>query len=109
DDTGWVCPLKVRRHWPLDSSHSRSVLSPLPERAQRPSGLNATDLTSPVCPLKVRRHWALATSHSRTVSSTLPERAQRPSGPHATEITPAVCSLKVCFSQPSTKRRWARE
>jgi len=54
DITDHGCPLKVRRHWPLDTSYSGSVWSSLPERAQRPSGLHDTEVTEHGCSSKVR-------------------------------------------------------
>src|SRR5438128_675064 len=77
------------------SSHNRSVLSSLPDRAQQPSGLHDTESTLFVCPSKERRHLPLDTSHSRSVLSQLPERAKRPSGLHDTEVTVFVCPSKV--------------
>ena len=38
-----VCPSKVLTHFPLLISHSRRVLSQLPDKAQRPSALRATE------------------------------------------------------------------
>ena len=69
------------------SSQTRTVLSSLPERAKRPSELNATDLITPVCPPNVRRHTPDAASHRRTVLSAPPESAIRPSALSATVCT----------------------
>src|SRR5687767_6673556 len=77
------------------NSHSRSVLSVLPERAKRPLGLNDTEFSLCVCPSKVRRHLLLETSHSRSVLSWLPERTKRPSGLNDTEFTQPACPVKV--------------
>src|SRR5439155_24573896 len=73
----------------------RDVVSKLPDRAQRPSGLHDTEVTVSVCPSKVRRHLPLDTSHSRSVLSALIERVKRPSGLHDTEVTWSVCPSKV--------------
>src|SRR5438067_557389 len=75
--------------------HSRSVSSLLPERAQRPSGLHETEVTSLVCPSKVQRHLPVNASHSRNVRSELPERTKQPSGLHDTECTQPLWPSKM--------------
>src|SRR5207302_5580995 len=80
------------------SSHSRSVLSSLPERTKRPSALHDTELTLFVWPSKERRHLPLPPSHNLSV--TPPERAKRPSGLHATAVTVSVCHSKEWCTLP---------
>ena len=65
--------------WPLATSHRMMVLSRLPEAKVRPSGVNATENTTPVCvfsgaPLGLPS----ATSHRMIVLSKLPETRVRP-------------------------------
>ena len=56
------------------ASHSRTVLSPLPEAMRVPSGLNATLDTASVWPVSGwPTGWPVSASHSRTVLSSLPE------------------------------------
>ena len=50
--------------WPVSASHSRIVLSALPETMRCPSGLKATLFTAPVWPV---RGWPVFGSHSRRV------------------------------------------
>ena len=48
------------------SSHSRAVLSLLPDATIRPSGLKHTDFTPSPCPSSVLAHAPVSASHSRT-------------------------------------------
>ena len=60
--------------WPVSASHTRTVLSPLPETMRVPSGLNATAITASVWPVSGGPiGWPVAASHTRTVLSLLPE------------------------------------
>ena len=59
------------------SSQSRSVLSSLPERQKRPSGLKATEVTVSVCPSNVRTHWPVEASQSRSVLSPSSEASRK--------------------------------
>src|SRR5260221_196682 len=52
---------------PADKSQSRTVLSSLPRRAQRASGVSATEVTLPMCPSSVARHWPVDRSQYRTM------------------------------------------
>ena len=54
-----VCPFSIRRHAPVSTSHTRSVLSALPDTARRPSGVTLTLLTQSLCPSKVRKSAGL--------------------------------------------------
>ena len=82
----------VRKHllgapigWPVLLSHSRTVLSSLPETMRLPSGLNATLVTPCVWPISgAPMGWPVSASHSRTVLSSLPETMRLPSGLNAT-------------------------
>ena len=49
------------------SSHSRAVLSLLPDATIRPSGLKHTELTQRPYPSSVLAHAPVSASHSRTV------------------------------------------
>ena len=74
--------------WPVAASHTRTVLSQLPETMRVPSGLNATLHTASVWPVSGwPTGWPVAASHSRTVLSALPETMRVPSGLNATLIT----------------------
>ena len=56
--------------WPVAASHSRTVLSALPEAMRLPSGLNATLFTLPcVAGQRLADGWPVPASHSRTVLS----------------------------------------
>ena len=69
----------------MSASHTRTVLSPLPEAMRLPSGLNATLDTAPVCPVSGwPTGWPVAASQTRTVLSSLPEAIRLPSGLNAT-------------------------
>ena len=46
---------KTTRHTPLSRSHTRSVLSQLPDTARRPSGVTLTLLTEELCPSSVAK------------------------------------------------------
>ena len=74
------CPSRTRRHVPDSTSQIRTVLSDEPERASRPSALQATLQTEPECPSRTRRHFPDSTSQIRTVLSYEPERARRAVG-----------------------------
>ena len=77
--------------WPVAASHSRTVLSALPEARRVPSGLNATLDTASVWPVSGwPMGWPVAASHSRTVLSSLPEAMRVPSGLNATLVTASV-------------------
>src|SRR5882724_10134549 len=43
--TGRRSPVRSRSFWPVLTSHSRTVLSSMPEASQRPSGLKAMEYT----------------------------------------------------------------
>ena len=60
---------KIRLGHSYTSSHTRAVLSALPDANVRPSGLKLTDLTPCPCPSSVLAHAPVSTSHSRTVLS----------------------------------------
>src|SRR3954471_5280636 len=86
DTTAWsslnhVVPVPVSR------SQSRSVLSQELERARRPSGRTATDVTKLLWPSSTRRLSPVSKSQSRSVLPPEPERARRPSGRTATAVT----------------------
>ena len=70
---------------PVETSHKRSVLSRLPETAERPSALRQTEATEEVWPSNVRTHCPVETSHKRSVLSWLPESRQQPSALKQTE------------------------
>ena len=75
--------------WPVSASHSRTVLSPLPEAIRCPSGLNATLITKLVPVIGWPIGLPVSASHSRTVVSMLPEAMRLPSGLNATLYHPA--------------------
>ncbi len=57
-----------RSGWPVSASHSRTVLSSLPETMRLPSGLNATLVTASVWPVSGWPiGWPVSASHTRTV------------------------------------------
>ena len=83
--------------WPVSASHSRTVLSSLPETMRVPSGLNATLATAPVWPVSgAPIGWPVSASHSRTVLSALPETMRVPSGLNATLHTAPVWPVSGC-------------
>ncbi|CAH0251588.1 hypothetical protein SRABI83_03135 [Arthrobacter sp. Bi83] len=90
-----MCPvIGSPRARPVAASHSRNVPSLPPERIRRPSGPNATLVTTPVCPvIGSPRARPVAASHSRNVPSLPPERIRRPSGPNTTLVTTPVCPV----------------
>ena len=92
-----MCPLRAKSSWPLSASHTFAVLSRLPVRMRRPSGLNATLVTQSVCPLRAKSSWPLAASHTFAVLSWLPVRMRRPSGLNATLVHRPVCPTKVAL------------
>ena len=74
--------------WPVAASHTRTVLSRLPETMRSPSGLNAALRTASVWPVSGGpTGWPVAASHTRTVLSALPETIRSPSGLNATVFT----------------------
>jgi hypothetical protein len=88
---------RLAHGWPVWTSHSRIVLSALPEARRLPSGLNASLDTSSVCPWSgERRVWPVSTSHSLTVRSALPDAIVLPSGLKATADIRAVWPLRGC-------------
>ena len=69
----------------MSASHSRTVVSALPEAMRCPSGLNATLYTAFVWPVSGwPRAWPVSASHSRTRLVALPETMRCPSGLNAT-------------------------
>ena len=77
--------------WPVPASHSRSVESRLPETMRRPSGLNATLITSSVPVSGLPRGWPVSASHIRSVLSSLPETMRVPVGAERHTPTPFRC------------------
>ena len=84
----------MRSALPLATSHSRTVLSPLPEASSFPSGEKATASTEFVWPLNARSSFPVATSHSSAVFPELtlfgeiwpvPAAINAPSGEKATD------------------------
>ncbi len=86
---------------PLATSHNWTVLSVLsallmlPEARVLPSGLKATEVTSPACDKSVAVYLPLATSQSLTAKSLPPEAKVLPSGLNATDTTDSVCPPSV--------------
>src|SRR4051812_20828233 len=85
-------------HFRQLTSHSFTVWSLLAEASVLPSGLHATDHTSPVCPLRVANSLPVAAPHSFAVWSLPAEARVLPSGLHVTEFTAFVCPLRVASS-----------
>src|SRR5262249_1284584 len=69
------------------SCHSLTVLSVLPERTERPSGLTARQVTPALWPLRQAISQPESTSQRRSVRSWLPESMRRPSGVKAHAVT----------------------
>ena len=64
-----MCPLSVSVSWPEPASQTFTVSSSqLAEAMRRPSGLNATPVTTPVCPLSVSVSCPEPASQTLTVS-----------------------------------------
>ena len=80
-------PLERPDASPVSTSHSRTVLSLLPDASRRPSGLKHTEITPRPCPSSILTHSPVSASHSRTVLSLLPDATNRPSGLKHTEVT----------------------
>ena len=81
----------------MSASHTRTVLSALPEAIRCPSGLNATLNTVPVWPVSgAPMGWPVSASHSRTVLSAPPEASRCPSGLNATLNTVSVWPVSGC-------------
>ena len=86
---------RLAEGWPVSASHSRTVLSSLPEASRCPSGLNATLFTASVWPVSGSpMGWPVSASHSRTVLSSLPEASRCPSGLNATLYTVSVWPVR---------------
>ena len=62
--TAFVCPEKVRRSFPVATSHTFNVSSSDAETMKSPCGLTTQAFTQPVCPERVRRAFPVATSHT---------------------------------------------
>ena len=71
----------------------------LAEAMRRPSGLNATPMTSSVCPLNVSASCPEPASQTLTVLL-LAEAMRRPSGLNATPLTCLLCPLSVSATWP---------
>ena len=67
------------RQAPLSKSHTRSILSQLPETARRPSGVTLTLSTQSVWPSRMRMHAPFVRSQTFTVLSQPPVKARSPS------------------------------
>jgi len=80
--------------------HSRTVLSALAERAERPFGVTASPTTPSVWPAKRCVSLPDSTPHTRTVLSKLPDRTLWPSGEKATTRTGPVWPLSTRNSFP---------
>ena len=84
------------------ASHTRTVLSQLPETNRCPSALNARLATTPECPVSGSPiGFPVSASHSRIVVSLLPETMSFPSGLNATVLT-SPCG------RPSVRRSGCR-
>src|SRR5262249_60988805 len=71
DDHALACRVLLLEEAPghFVSSHTRTVLSRLPDRPSRPSGETATPQTQLVWPRNRHTSCPVATSHNRTVPS----------------------------------------
>src|SRR5262249_46460335 len=69
------------------SCHSLTVLSVLPERTKRPSGLGARQVTPALWPLRQAISQPESTSQRRSVRSWLPESMRRPPAVKAHAVT----------------------
>jgi len=65
-----------------------------------PSGLNATDCTTPKCPVIGWIMGCSVASHSRIVWSRLPDAITLPSGEYATLVTSPVCPVRLAVQAP---------
>src|SRR5262245_27322988 len=72
---------------------------PLAVARRRPSGLYATQQTTPVCPRSVSTSRPDATSQIFTTPQ-LPDATRPPSGLYDTQRTPLACPRKVAISSP---------
>src|SRR5262249_59434720 len=83
----------------LPTPHSLVALSPPADARVFPSGLNATEPTSPLCPVSVSCSLPVLTSHS-LISFPLAAASVLPSGLNATRPPPVrvYCSLPVATS-----------
>src|SRR5712692_2163569 len=86
-------PSSVDERPHLPASQTRIVSSFEPDNTRVPSGVIATQLTSPLCPDSVARHSPVSRSQILTVLSCEPDAAQLPSGPTATLLTSRSCPV----------------
>ena len=81
--TSLDCFSKVLSYSPVVPSHSRTVLSSLPDAIWSPSGAYATHPTSAPCPSMTRMHLPVVVSHNRRVPSRLAVTRHAPVGEKA--------------------------
>ena len=87
-----VAGQRLRRSgWPVSASHSRTVLSPLPETIRCAVGAERHAVHRVgVAGQRLADGWPVSASHTRTVLSALPEAIRVPSGLNATLVTASV-------------------
>ena len=78
----------------------RPVASSAAERMRLPSGLKATEVTSPRCPVSTAIVSPLAASQMRTVSSPEPVTMRVPSGLKLAASTSSISALRTSVSRP---------
>ena len=101
-----VWPFSVRVCVPVTASQRRMVPLPSPLASVRPSGLDATLVTSVLCPSSVQRCAPVTASQIRMVSSPLPLASVRPSGLKATLVMSAACPSRIrCCTPVATFQR----
>ncbi len=83
--------------WPVSASHSRTVLSSLPEAMRGAVGAERHTGHRAVWPVSgAPRGWPVSASHSRTVLSRCRRRCRCPSGLNATLNTVSVWPVSGC-------------
>ena len=92
--------------WPVSASHTRTVLSSLPEAMRVPSGLNATLVHRAGVPGEGwPTGWPVSASHTRTVLSALPVTMPRAVGAERHAATPRPCARSAAGRRVGRCRR----
>src|SRR5689334_22299675 len=85
-------------HFPVLTSHERTVWTQEPETARLPSADIASAGMAPVCPCRMPTLLPDSRFQTRTDLSMEPETATRPFGVTATRYIPLVCPLSTLLS-----------
>jgi hypothetical protein len=95
-----------RTSFPVVSSHTRTVLSQLPDTTYRPSGVTATLVTASWCPVSLRTSYSERTTKCIVRSTRTPSTRKIPltskAGSHESRLAALICAFWSPLARPAS-------